>query len=775
MNKLPGLILVLLFITAKQCPAQEIPTFYLDENGITIKCKNCQPGDTGLVNGIRYEAVDRELLDKRKDEGANLIVICTSLVTEMDSLFYRMDDFNQDIGSWDVSSVTDMCHMFNYAASFNQDIGAWNVSNVTDMSHMFYDADAFNQDIEAWDVGRVTKMDYMFSFATTFNKDIGLWDVGNVTDMSAMFRAAKSFNQDISIWCVENINIEPEDFAGGCPLQSDFFPEWGEPCIPYFYLDENGTTIKCEKCQPGDTGTVNSILYEAVNRKLLEQRRDEGADLTILCTSPVTNMSQMFYGNWQFNQDIKSWDVSNVTDMSEMFAKAESFNQNISVWCVEKIDREPKDFATDCPLASVFFPKWGTCPSSYARYIIFPDKYFLSALIKEGVDTNEDGFISYSEAENVKKLNISNGNISDLSGIERFTLLDSINCCDNNLSNIDILNYKSFSYIDCHGNDLTELNITNGNYLTYLDCSKNSLDTLNITGFTSLQTLYCYNNHLTSLNVSQNDSLKILLCGINQLTSLDVSQNSKLNYLNCNINQLTNLEVSNNTELVRLLCYDNALTILDVTQNTDLAVLDCSSNKLAGLDVTNNPLLVVLDCQHNAITELDLTNNAWLGHLDCSANLLTSLDICNNTDLMIDQNPDYTYGFNLLLMDMPTLTEVIVWELPFPPEGRKEKYSATGSDNIVFENCNDTSNIVGIYSEAGVRIYPNPNDGTFTIELAHSVQTDIEIFSIAGRVIYRKEHNKTAEQVDLSQYSRGIYFVSVRSSAWVRTEKIVKY
>ena len=102
------------------------------------------------------------------------------------------------------------------------------------------------------------------------------------------------------------------------------------------FFEENGT-IKCPQASPGDKGEVNGKVFEAVDRALLIQRKIEGADLTCLCTSLVTDMRYIFYNTPNFNQPIGNWDVGNVINMREMFYVARDFNQPIGNWDVSKV------------------------------------------------------------------------------------------------------------------------------------------------------------------------------------------------------------------------------------------------------------------------------------------------------------------------------------------------------------------------------------------------------------------------------------------------------
>lgn len=187
----------------------------------------------------------------------------------------------------------------------------------------------------------------------------------------------------------------------------------------------------------------------------------------------------------------------------------------------------------------------------------FPDENFRDR-VAFYCDKDDDGTLSQDELNGVTELYVAHAYIKDLTGIELFPKLDTLDCKNNNLTRLDVSKNTKLTKLYCEFNQLTGL-----------DLNKN----------TKLTELTCQVNQLTSLDLSKNTALTKLDCALNPLTSLDVSNNTALTYLDCNYNQLTGLDLSQNTALTKLGCHDNQLTSLDLSKNTALDTLDCSGNK----------------------------------------------------------------------------------------------------------------------------------------------------------------------------------------------------
>jgi surface protein len=161
---------------------EEINSIYLLENQYTIGCYGSEIGTVYDVDGISYLVVDEAMLREKVRNEEDLTKLCTSNVTNMNSLFLNNNSFNQDISKWDTSNVTDTSFMFGASGNLED------YDNIDDFySAMRENGSRFNQDISRWDVSNVINMREMFSFARTFNQEINRWDVSNVTSMRSMF------------------------------------------------------------------------------------------------------------------------------------------------------------------------------------------------------------------------------------------------------------------------------------------------------------------------------------------------------------------------------------------------------------------------------------------------------------------------------------------------------------------------------------------------------------------------------------------------------------
>ena len=194
-------------------------------------------------------------------------------------------------------------------------IGDWNVSQVTDMSYMFKDATSFNQDISNWDVSNVTNMNGMFDGATSFNQNLSIWNDQLTSE------ARDSINRT---WATRKNLIEPKSE----PITDNNLLK--ELVNKYLDSDDKVNFSHNNKFY-GRIGTwdVSNITYM---NGLFKNKTNFNEYIRDWDVSKVRGMEEMFQGATNFNQDISGWNVGKVEDMSYMFDGATSFNQDLSKW-----------------------------------------------------------------------------------------------------------------------------------------------------------------------------------------------------------------------------------------------------------------------------------------------------------------------------------------------------------------------------------------------------------------------------------------------------------
>ena len=146
----------------------------------------------------------------------------------------------------------------------------------------------------------------------------------------------------------------------------------------------------------------------------------------------------------------------------------------------------------------------------WSQTTAIPDTNFEQKLIVLGHDDVLDGSILTETAEVIAELDLRYSEISDLTGIEAFTALTTLELRDNTLTTLDV---------------------SANTALTTLDIRYNQLTVLNVSANTLLNSLEIRSNQFTVLDISTCIALTYLDVRYNQLTALDLSQNTLLSYI----------------------------------------------------------------------------------------------------------------------------------------------------------------------------------------------------------------------------------------------------
>lgn len=101
--------------------------------------------------------------------------------------------------------------------------------------------------------------------------------------------------------------------------------------------------------------------------------------------------------------------------------------------------------------------------TAVSQYTAIPDSNFESELINQGYDTAPiDGQVLTANISNITLLDVSNKNISDLTGIEDFAALQDLDLGLNNLTYLDLSHNSNLKRLWTLYNPLTCLNLQNG-------------------------------------------------------------------------------------------------------------------------------------------------------------------------------------------------------------------------------------------------------------------------------------------------------------------------
>ena len=116
---------------------------------------------------------------------------------------------------------------------------------------------------------------------------------------------------------------------------------------------------------------------------------------------------------------------------------------------------------------------------------------------------------------------------------------------------------------------------------------------------------------------------------------------------------------------------------------------------------------------------------------------------------------------------------VIAGNLTYVVTGYDSK--GCSNDSTVSVNVSKCTGIASVAnSGSGVKVYPNPNAGEFTVELDNGLNKSIEVTDLTGRVILVSTTKEDKATINISTFAKGVYYVKVQSNNSVEVIKVIK-
>ena len=162
-----------------------------------------------------------------------------------------------------------------------------------------------------------------------------------------------------------------------------------------------------------------------------------------------------------------------------------------------------------------------------------PDIAFERALIEVGIDDEEDGSVLTDAINTVVDLVVEDKGITNLQGIEDFTMLEGLWLADNDLRSVDLRENTNLLFVFIRNNGLESLNVNGLTLLEKIEVNNNALESLDISDNTALQQLTLNDNLLQAIDISN-------IPGTTQLNTFNI-ENNPLTCIQVNDDQLSDI------------------------------------------------------------------------------------------------------------------------------------------------------------------------------------------------------------------------------------------
>ncbi|RMB57131.1 T9SS C-terminal target domain-containing protein [Dokdonia sinensis] len=434
-----------------------------------------------------------------------------------------------------------------------------------------------------------------------------------------------------------------------------------------------------------------------------------------------------------------------------------------------------------------------------------------------------DDWVYTSNIENIVTLNLNNTAIQDFTGLEDFSSLENFKVKNAvNLSSLDLkdlYDLKKVTVLSCLNLTTLKLPKAVSSSLEEIFLADLPITELKLKGYNQLENIKLKKlTALTSLKIKNNPVLNYITAKNATFSNPILDNNPEVRSLSLIKMGLTSLDTSALLELEELNIHNNSLIDLDVSSNVKLASLTCTKNELKVLNAKNgnNANFTAMDASNNAdlfCVQVDNPNNASL-YQNWQLDSQTSID--DNCSPYIEMQGDQDICDKTCI----NLNDYIVYQESFCPTASITFYDISNPQNptlvinpefqitqsstfqvVLDDSCNNgqlasdeitltvintpqcinnppvpcSGNATASFSqdlEEHTFLYPNPNNGKFTLESTLDFGVDYRIQNQFGTIISEGKLKKIDNAfIDLSSKRAGVYFLTIIAP---NQEQIVK-